>query len=144
MGLPITLVPYEAARGVTIGPDILARMSDHGGSSAWVAQHARPWLSYWREDIGREGFYPFDLIAASYVVQPSLLRCAELPIAVEDDTWLFGWLGYRGLFVATEKQSDSHPYATGSALYCPKVSEDMEDWLINRSRQLHDSSLRDS
>jgi inosine-uridine nucleoside N-ribohydrolase len=132
MALPMTLVPYEAARDVAVDPAILDRMADRGGTAAWVAQRARHWLTYWREDIGLEGFYPFDLVAAAYVIEPSLLHCADVPIAVTEDTWLFGWLGYRGLFVAADNQADSRPQAAGSALYCPDVSEHLAAWLAER------------
>jgi len=131
MGLPMTLVPYEAARGVTVNSTILGHLAERGGAAAWVAQQAHPWLTYWREDIGHDGFYPFDLIAAAYVVQPSLLRCTDVPIAVQDDEWVFGWLGFRGLFIVPDKPSRTRTYATGSALYCPEVSKQFEELLLS-------------
>jgi len=134
MGLPMTLVPYEAARSVTVNSTTLVHLAGHGEAAEWVAQQARPWLTYWREDIGRDGFYPFDLIAAAYVAEPSLLRCTDLPIIVQDDEWLFGWLGFRGLFIVTDDQSRARTYATGSALYCPKVSEQFADRLLNSAQ----------
>ncbi len=130
MGLPMTLVPYEAARNVTVDPTILAHLAGREGAAEWVAQQARPWLTYWREEIGRNGFYPFDLIAAAYVVEPSLLRCTDSPIVVKDDEWVFGWLGYRGLFIVPDAQSPTHTYAAGSTLYCPEVSEQFEERVL--------------
>ncbi|WP_447980703.1 nucleoside hydrolase [Candidatus Nitrospira bockiana] len=132
LGVPTTLIPYEAARAILVDAALLHGLTARGGAAAWVAQGARSWLAYWREEIGRDGFYPFDLIAAAYAVQPSLLHCAEVPIAVEDDTWLFGWLGYRGLFVVSEEQADSRRHAAGTALYCPEVSEHLQSWLARR------------
>lgn len=132
MGLPMTLVPYEAARNVTVNSTILDNMANHGGAAEWVARQAYLWLTYWREDIGRDGFYPFDLIAAAYMVQPSLLRCAHTPITIEDDTWLFGWLGYRGLFIESEHEIGSKLLVAGSALYCPEVSKHLENWLVEQ------------
>jgi len=117
MGLPLTLVPYEAARDVMIGGAVLNGMAARGGPWAWVAQRSRAWVDYWREDIGRDGFYPFDLLAAAYVVQPSLLRCADVTVAVGNDTGLLGWLGFRGLFVTLVEQPASEPIATADALY---------------------------
>lgn len=135
MGLPMTLVPYEAARNVTVNSTALAHLADRGGAAEWVAQQARPWLTYWREDIGREGFYPFDLIAAAYVVQPSLLRCADVLIVVQNDDWVFGWLGFRGLFIVLDEQSQTRTHATGSASYCPEVSEQFEDRLLSHAQE---------
>lgn len=126
MGLPMTLVPYEAARSVTVSSTTLAHLADRGGAAEWVAQQARPWLTYWHEDIGLDGFYPFDLIAAAYVVDPSLLRCTDASIVVKDDEWVLGWLGYRGLFIVPGEQPPIRAYAVGSTLYCPEVSEQFE------------------
>jgi len=135
MGLPLTLIPYEAARGVLLDASCLDKMEALGGPPAWVAHRVRPWLFYWRQDIGVEGFYPFDLVAAAYIAQPSLLRCAKVSIAIEDDTWLFGWLGYRGLFIdpliGPRKESKSQPIMTGVAEYCPEVSEHLDNWLLS-------------
>lgn len=132
MGLPTTLVPYEAARAITLKPTVLDMMETNGAAAAWVAQRARPWMDYWRDDIGLRGFYPFDLVAAAYAVEPTLFRCAYLPIVVEDDTWLFGWLGRRGLFVLPEESRQDATHAAGTTLYCPQVSEGLESWLIDR------------
>ncbi len=129
MGLPMTLIPYEAARNVLLDRSALKNMENLGGPAAWVAQRAHPWLTYWREDIDIAGFYPFDLIAAAYVLEPSLLLCASVPVAVEDDTWLFGWLGYRGLFIESGRGAES---ISAHALYCPKAAEHLETWLVDQ------------
>ncbi|MGH8720292.1 MAG: nucleoside hydrolase, partial [Burkholderiales bacterium] len=132
MGLPMTLVPYEAARDVMIGGDTLGGMTASGGATAWVAQRTRAWLGYWREDIGRKGFYPFDLIAAAYLVQPSLLRCADVKLSVEDDVGVLGWLGFQGLFVLSAEERVSDPIATGRAVYCPEATQRVDEWLSRR------------
>jgi inosine-uridine nucleoside N-ribohydrolase len=132
MGLPTTLIPYEAARAITLRPAVLDMMETNGGAAAWVAQRAQPWLNYWRDDIGIDGFYPFDLVAAAYAIDPTLFRCADLPIAVEADTWLFGWLGRRGLFVLPEARRHDIRQESGTALYCPRVSEGLESWLVSQ------------
>ncbi len=129
MGLPLTLIPYEAARDVLLDRSALNRMASLDGPAAWVAQRAHRWLTYWREDINIAGFYPFDLIAAAYVVEPSLLRCASVPVAVEEDTWLFGWFGYRGLFVESGQGAESN---SAPALYCPKASDHLETWFVDQ------------
>jgi inosine-uridine nucleoside N-ribohydrolase len=132
MKLPMTLVPYQAARRIMLDTPVLDKMKNSGGAAAWVAERAGSWLSYWRKDIGRDGFYPFDLVAAAYVAEPSLLGCAEVMIAVENDTWLLGWFGFRGLFALSNEESVSHPFVTRSALYCPEASQDLGPWLIHQ------------
>ena len=86
MGLPTTLVPYEVARQVMLGDADLGRMDAAGNPAAWVARRARGWLDFWQEDIGREGFYPFDLLAAAYVVEPRLFDCAQAHAWVSQDS----------------------------------------------------------
>jgi inosine-uridine nucleoside N-ribohydrolase len=89
MRLPTTLVPYDAARGVELTAADLERLR---GTIPWVAERARGWLEYWRADIGREGFYPFDLLAAAYVVEPSAFHCVSARMRVaEDRTMWFPW-----------------------------------------------------
>ena len=132
MGLPLTLVPYDAARAVMIDQAILDGMSARGGASLWVAERSRAWLAHWRKDINRPGFYPFDLLAAAYLLQPSMLACADVSVAVGDDTGVLGWLGYRGLFVVMAEEPALHPAAIGMAQYCPAVDQRLGSWLATR------------
>ena len=70
MQVPLVLVPYDAARHVELTRADLERMRALGGAPAWIAQRSVAWLDHWREDIGREGFYPFDLPAAVFASRP--------------------------------------------------------------------------
>ncbi len=85
MGLPITFVPYEAARDVTLTSDDVDRIASSGGAASWVADRTRGWLDFWRSEIGRKGFYPFDLLAAQYVLAPELFDCARASARVGKD-----------------------------------------------------------
>jgi purine nucleosidase len=107
MRLPISLVPYDAARGIELTAEDLGRLEN---SLPWIVERSRGWLDYWRTAIGRSGFYPFDLIAAAYVVEPSWLRCTPVRAWVgEDDTLFLPWAP-RALLV--------EPDADGAVLYC--------------------------
>ncbi len=89
MRLPTTLVPYDAARGVEL---TAADLDQLRGTIPWVVERARGWLEYWRSEIGRDGFYPFDLLAAAYVVEPTAFRCVSARMRVaEDRTMWFPW-----------------------------------------------------
>jgi purine nucleosidase len=120
LGVPLTLVPYDAARRIEINSADLDRLAASGGALAWIAERSRGWLTYWRDDIAREGFSPFDLLAAAYVLEPSWFGCAAVQAWVGEDTAVF-WRP-TALLVG---QGDSRPgkeQARGSALYCANVS----------------------
>jgi purine nucleosidase len=89
-GAPLTLVPYEVAREVEIGSDDLDRLAERGALGSELAQQARPWLSMWQRVIGREGFYPFDLLAVAQVLRPDALMCSPLPARVTADRAISG------------------------------------------------------
>jgi inosine-uridine nucleoside N-ribohydrolase len=111
LGVPTSLVPYDAARGIELTAADLERLESAGGARAWTAERARGWLGYWRSEIGRAGFYPFDLIAAAYVLGPAWLRCTPVRATIgEDDTLFWPFDESTALMVA--------PDSSSSVLYC--------------------------
>lgn len=126
MDLPVTFMPYEAAREVLLTEADLNRMSAAGATAAWTARHAQGWLEYWRDEIGLPGFYPFDALAATYVLRPDLLRCAPARARVATAEAPFGWFGFRALFV---DRADS----SGQGItYCPHVTQATPLWISER------------
>ncbi len=131
LGLPVTLVPYEAARQITLGPQELDRISGAGPAGAWVVERSRRWLEYWQEDVGREGFYPFDLVAAAYALAPGMFDCARAEAWVGEDERLWGWLPMPdALLVGRGPGAEVRPRARGRAIYCPELAPALEKWLI--------------
>lgn len=128
--LPVTLVPYDAARRVEITAADLEQLAARGAAGTWIAARSQGWLEYWQTDIGRRGFYPFDLMAAAYVLAPSLFRCADVRAWVGTDPLLF-----LPLFRAEALLVDRHTAgAQGrTASYCPAAGPAFEaqvhDWL---------------
>lgn len=121
MNLPMSFVPYDAARGIELTAEDLDRLE---ASLPWIVERSRGWLGYWRTDIGRAGFYPFDLLAAAYVVEPSLLRCTPVRAWVgEDDTLFLPWAP-AALLV--------EPGPDGAVLYCARVRGDIKASLMRR------------
>lgn len=129
--LPLTLVPYDAARGIELTAADLARMRAAGGPPEWVAKRASGWLAYWREDIGREGFYPFDLLGAAGAIHPAGLRCARVPVRVGNDA-RFRWpfRGRAALLVGPDAIREDVAGAIGTAVYCPEIDPDLEERLL--------------
>ncbi len=133
LNLPMSLLPYDAARGIEITASDLDRIAAAGGAASWVAERARPWLSYWQDDIGRQGFYPFDLLAAAYVVEPQQFQCATVQVWVGEDPTLF--IPFWRLTAFLVGLSDMHlekDQAASSALYCAKVATGLKSKLIDR------------
>ena len=127
MNLPVSLIPYDAARGTLItGPDLdlLARRSQ---SRAWIAQNSRDWLAFWNADIGLPGFYPFDWVAAAYLTHPQMFDCAMVAARTGRE-WTF-WLVPRSSLMiennAPIREDDAVPI-----LYCPVASPRLHDLLV--------------
>lgn len=89
LDIPLVLLPYEAAREVEIDEHALASIASNGDGGRWVAERAQSWLRYWKTDIGRDGFYPFDLMAAMFVAEPTQFDCARVYAELRQDPTLF-------------------------------------------------------
>lgn len=131
----ISLTPYAAARGVMVTRRDLARMKDGPRAAAWLAERAEPWLDYWEGDIGLPGFYPFDALAALYVLHPRQLNCVKTSAWIaEDDRLPMLWrvlLGSTGLLVGPESDRPQIARASGSVTYCGGVGEGFKDLLMD-------------
>lgn len=118
--VPITLVPYEAARDWVLTPADLDRIANTSTAGTWVADASRGWLSFWKESVGLNGFYPFDLVAAQYVTDARKFACAKASAFVEAG-WAPDWLWLlddAGLFVRPEGAREGGRTVS----YCPNLS----------------------
>ncbi len=133
MRMPVTLVPYDVARQVILGEADLERMANTPVGQ-WVASRARGWLKFWREDIGMNGFHPFDLLAAAYVLDPRLFNCAAARAWIGPDQQLwFDWF-YRpdALLVGRNDASPPENRSNVTLIYCPEAEPRLKEWLIRR------------
>lgn len=119
-GVPIVLVPYTAARQVSMTSGELDGIAGMGQAGRWVAERSRQWLAFWRDEAGLDGFYPFDLMAAAYVRDPARFRCAHVNAWVGDDA-LLPWLGGGPTLLVTQLDAPLSASAV-EALYCDVVS----------------------
>ena len=130
-GVPLTLVPYDAAREISLAAADLERIADASRPGAWIAERAREWLGYWNEDIGRQGFYPFDLVGAAFVLRPDLFGCARAAGWIGKDRRMWGWLGRpTGFLVDVAVDSAVEARASGPVRYCPELSPRLHGWLL--------------
>jgi len=133
MGLPQTFVPYEVARTAEIGSRDIDRLEAAGGASARVAALSRSWLEHWQQEIGRAGFYPFDLFAAAYVADPELFRCAGVHAWTGKDPLMFvPFLRPTALMITQNPTSIADPDVLGSGLYCPEAAPALASRLRSR------------
>jgi purine nucleosidase len=127
--VPITLIPYDAARKTLITGADLDDLARKGAASAWVARSAQPWLAFWKDEVGLPGFYPFDWIAAAYLADPGLFDCAAVTPRMTQE-WTFWIVPHPSLvvdvFTATGDPSESTVH------YCPKASALLHDVLVTR------------
>jgi purine nucleosidase len=131
----ISLTPYAAAREVMVTRRDLARMKGGPRAAAWLAERAGRWLDYWEGDIGLPGFYPFDALAALYVLHPQQFSCADaFAWIAEDDRLPVLWrvaLGSTGLLVGLESDRPQITRASSSVTYCSGVGDGLEDVLMD-------------
>ena len=123
MDLVITLIPYDAATKIMITAADLDLLTTQGAAMAQVSQTARSWLTFWQDDVGLSGFYPFDWVAAAYLVQPQMFRCAVTKARVARE-WTFWLVPNPSLLVGKTGQP-------GAAItYCPQTTVLRHDHLL--------------
>lgn len=134
MELPISLIPYDVARGVSLTGGDLARIRQSGSAGAWVVLGARGWLDFWQEDIGLEGFHPFDLLAAAYVLWPVAFNCAEAPAWIGHDDRLnnFWFFDPVALQVGVPAERPDDTLAATEVIYCVQSVPALPAWLMGR------------
>lgn len=116
LDIPLVLVPYEAARGMEVDEEALERVAASGPGGRWAAERARSWLGYWKTDIGRNGFYPFDLVAAMFVARPERFACASVRADLrQDQTVFFPFSSMPSLLI---EPRESGNYNSPETLYC--------------------------
>jgi inosine-uridine nucleoside N-ribohydrolase len=119
-GIRLDLVPYTAARQWPFTPADVASLATSGPAGAWVAERSMDWLAFWADDVGLDGFYPFDLMAARFLLAPGRFACASVDTWLADDALLGLFDAPRSLLVA---QGGGRPPGTpaGRARYCDRV-----------------------
>lgn len=130
--LKLTLLPYDVARHVSLTAADLDRMRTAGPALQWVVGRSEDWLEYWRRDIGRDGFYPFDLMAAAYALAPQQFQCAVARAWIApDQTLWYSWF-YRPEALLVGRPADVPQKAAAQAelSYCPFASPGLHAWLL--------------
>ncbi len=116
--VPMTLIPYELSRQVEIDSAGLRQLAAVSSIGSWLAGQAKKWLMFWNGVIGRNGFYPFDLVAAAYLLEPQQFVCHRQLAAVErDKPWHRMGIGPQSLLVLNSAAFTGQP---SSVRYCSR------------------------
>jgi purine nucleosidase len=119
--------PYDAARGTLITGTDLDTLALNGPPETWVTQTAHAWLTFWNDDVGLPGFYPFDGIAAAYLVRPDPFRCATVTARIKRE-WTFWLMPHECLVV--EPHRGPRDMAEPDVQYCPETSRLLHGVLV--------------
>ncbi|MBG0756317.1 nucleoside hydrolase [Vibrio cidicii] len=82
----LTLVPFEVCRDVWVDFHELRELGKGSSLSEFLEQHSRAWYLEWKAVFGaKEGFIPFDMLAAAYVVNPQWFTLKQWHVQVQRD-----------------------------------------------------------
>ena len=81
----------------TMSLDALATRSAAG---EWVAKGSRVWRAIWQRDVGRNGFFPFGLMAAALILDLGQFQCAAASVRVGRDPLMSAFQRGRPLLVS--------------------------------------------
>ncbi len=80
----ITLVPFEACHKMWIRPKDLVHIGEANKVGEFLATHSLGWITEWETLFGANGFNPFDLVAAAYVIDPKFFTAHNWHVVIED------------------------------------------------------------
>ncbi len=124
-GVPMTLLPFEAASQATILPEHLSALRSAGGNGAWLAEMSEGWMAFWDESLREEGFHPFGALAVGALVAPRHFNCTPSRAHINRG---------RSRFVTSrERLAVSDDFTDGfSVRYCRTVRTSFRSLLIQR------------
>jgi len=128
--VPIVLVPWEISSKVWRTQDDLERLAHGGPETQYLVPPALDWLAWWHQNVGVDGFNPFDTLAVGYLTFQSLFHCEDVNARIEiatDDT----------LPEATDKKKPYLHASTGlnspyRVTYCSEVDPSFKENLLRR------------
>lgn len=123
----LTLVPFEACHQVWIHSGDLVEIGRANKVGRYLAEHSIGWLAEWEMVFGSNGFNPFDLVAAGYVIRPDFFTFQKWYVAIEeapDDTDPHRNKPY---LICNSEQSQGR-----QVRYCVEVDEGCKTFLLDR------------
>ncbi|MFO0697852.1 MAG: nucleoside hydrolase [Nitrospira sp.] len=112
-GIPLHLIPFEAAREVAVTRSDLSVLRQRGGLDTWLASRSLPWLTMWENMFDTDGFSPFDALAVAYLLNPEQFTCQAMPAKI---------VRRHGLLVVRDTLEVSSSFNNGNMVhYCSAV-----------------------
>lgn len=124
-GVPLVLIPFDAARHMTVTRNDLNRVATADAAARWLAERSRSWLDFWQDDLHRGGFYPFDLLAAGYAIFPDAFACSVRHARMGFSVFLEPFGMGRDLEVAAD-------LAGPQVWYCMTIDAGLKSLLLER------------
>jgi inosine-uridine nucleoside N-ribohydrolase len=128
--VPIVLAPWELSAKVWMTREDLERL-DHGGPEAnYLVPPATDWLKWWHDNVGVDGFNPFDTLAVGYLTSPLLFQCENSKAIIElapDDTGADIVAKSKPYLIISTAQKSSR-----TVTYCFSVDPQFKKELIGR------------
>ena len=81
--VPLVLAPWEVSSKVWLREAELKRLAEGTEATKWLHAPASDWLKKWKNDLGLDGFNPFDTLAIGYLTSPRLITSEVLPAAIQ-------------------------------------------------------------
>ena len=128
--VPIVLAPWEISSKVWLHQDDLEKLEQGGADVQYLVPPATDWLAWWKENIGVDGFNPFDTLAVGYVLSPSGMTCEQSKAQIEmgpDDT-VSGAAEKSKPYLLVSAQGNSARQVT----YCSQADAHFKDDLLAR------------
>jgi len=130
--IDLVFAPWEVSSHVWITDEDLERLRASGGSGAWIAEKSQSWIAMWRDQLGQEGFNPFDTLAVGWLTHPELIESMRVGVWIAsgpDDT-----VAQDGARVRDKAYLlvDAAREETRSALYLVRPARGFKDFLIKR------------
>jgi inosine-uridine nucleoside N-ribohydrolase len=128
--VPVVLAPWEISSKVWIKREDLERLEHGGPDVQYLVPPAMDWLTWWHDNLGANGFNPFDTLAVGYLTSPDLFQCMKLKIRINsgpDDTGSETASKTKPFLIVSPNQDSSH-----TATYCSDVNSRFKEDLLVR------------
>ncbi len=125
--IKLTLIPFEACHHVWIRPENLIDIGKSNRVGKYLVEHSLGWIAEWETVFGANGFNPFDLVAAGYLINPNAFTAHAWQAEVQegpDDTDPDKTKPY---LICNENINHGRPVN-----YCTSITKELKPLLLER------------